>query len=78
MGRPTLAQQLLSKKREEELNKLSDEEVKSLFLPHGLWEHVDFWLFNHLHFIFHLIWGTVNWLKPYDLDTHTRHWRWEQ
>ena len=75
MSRPTLAQQLAEKKREEELDKLSDEEVESLFLPHGFWGHIDFWLFGHLHFIFYLIWGTVNWLRPYNLDTHTRDWR---
>jgi len=75
MNRPTLAQQLAEEKWEEELNKLSDAEVEALFLPHGFWEHVDFWLFDHIHFIFSLFWGSINWLKPYNFNTRTRHWR---
>ena len=77
MSRPTLAQQLSERKHGEELDKLSDEEVEALFLPHGFWDHVDDWIFNHLHFIFSLLWRTVNWLRPYSLDTHRRDWRWE-
>ena len=75
MNRPTLAQQLAEKKREEEMDKLSDEEVESLFLPHGFWNRIDFWMFNHLHFIFSLMWRAINWVRPYDLATHTRYWR---
>ena len=71
MTRPTLEEQL-------KLANMSDEEVEELFRPHGLGEKIDWWVFVHLRPLHYVIWAGINWIRPYDLDVHTRYWRWER
>ena len=71
MTRPTLEEQLT-------LANMSDEEVEELFMPHGLGERIGVWAYKHLHPLHHPYWSGVNWVQPYDLDTHARHWRWRR
>jgi len=49
MGRPTLEEQLIA-------SKLTDEECIRLLVPHGI-RGIDFWLFNHLNFV----WRVIHW-----------------
>ncbi len=77
MSRPTLARQLANKKRHDEIAKLTEEECVNLLLPHTFWQHVSFWAFRHIPLWHKWFWEVVCWFYPYDLDTHTRYWRWE-
>lgn len=77
MSRPTLARQLAEKKRREELEKLSGEELLKLLFPHTFWQHVSFWFFLHLPLLHNWFWGIVCWFYPWSMETKTRYWRWE-
>ena len=69
--KPTLGEQIA-------ISKLSDEELVDLFLPHGCWQHINFWTFEHLPLLHQLFWKTVCWFYPYSVETHTRYWRWNK
>ena len=49
-NRPTLKEQI-------EVSKMTDEEIVDLFLPHGFWEKLDFWMCFHCL----IIWRLANW-----------------
>lgn len=48
MSRPTLEEQI-------RVSKMTDEELREFFLPHGLWQWVDFRIHWHLTFLWHVI-----------------------
>lgn len=77
MVRPTLAKQLAEKERHDDIAKLSNEELFDLFMPHTFWQHIDFWICYHLPWFHKWFWKVICWFYPWDIDTKTRHWRWE-
>lgn len=61
MNRRTTEEEVAWQLRDEEWQKMSGEELIELFMPHGFWEKIDFFLFWHLAFL----WCIMHW-KWYD------------
>ena len=60
------------------LSKLTREECIRLLMPHTPWQHIRFWVFRHLPLLHYLYCKAVCWIRPYDIDTRCRHWKWEK
>ena len=76
--RITLRLQLAERHRLEELDKLSSDDLIKLLLPHAFWGHIDFWIFEHLGCLHRWFWWVICQIKPYDIETHSRHWWFEK
>jgi len=70
--------QLEEQQRHNDISNLSRNELIELFLPHSFWEHISFWTFIHIPWLHKYLGWIICQIKPFDIETHTRHWWFEK